>query len=96
MDNVIQLDEVIHQPVRTRIIAYLINCTECDYTSLKKYLGLTDGHMSTHMKVLIAKKYVSMTKCFVKNKPKTTYKIIDLGIDNFKNYLNTLKKIIEG
>jgi len=49
-----------------------------------------------HMKVLIAKKYVSMTKCFVKNKPKTTYKIIDLGKDNFKNYLNTLKKIIEG
>ncbi len=48
------------------------------------------------MKVLIAKKYVSMTKCFVKNKPKTTYKIIDLGKDNFKNYLNTLKKIIEG
>ncbi len=48
MDNVIQLDEVIHQPVRTRIIAYLINCTECDYTSLKKYLGLTDGHMSSY------------------------------------------------
>ncbi len=96
MDSLIQLDEVIHQPVRTRIIAYLINCTECDYTTLKKTLGLTDGHMSTHMKVLIAKEYVSMTKQFVKNKPKTTYKVTDLGKENFKNYLDTLKRIIEG
>ena len=96
MAAVIQLDEVIHQPVRTRIIAYLINRTDSDYTTLKKSLGLTDGHMSTHMKVLISKKYVSMSKCFVKNKPKTTYKITEFGKEKFKNYLDMLKEIIEG
>lgn len=95
-ENLTKLDEIIHQPVRTRIIAFLINSKGSDYVTLKIALGLSDGHMSTHMKVLVNSGYVNMTKAFVANKPKTTYEITDKGKKQFKQYLENLKTIIEG
>lgn len=88
------LDRVIHQPVRTKIMAYLVNTGSCDYTTLKKTLGLSDGHMSTHMKELLEAGYVEMEKAFVDNKPKTTYKITKEGKKKFVEYVNDLKSLI--
>ena len=48
-----ELDQIIHQPIRTKIIAFLLNVGSCDYTTLKKTLDLSDGHISTHMKLLV-------------------------------------------
>ena len=90
----IELDRVIHQPIRTRIIAYLANVKECDYTTLKNSLGLSDGHMTTHMRELLSGQYVEMEKEFVNNKPKTTYRITKEGKKRFLAYINTLKDII--
>lgn len=88
------IDEIIHQPVRTKIMAYLINNGMTDYTTLKKDLSLTDGHMSTHMKKLLGTKYVSFSKSFEDNRPKTKYRVTSLGKKKFLNYLDTIKKII--
>ena len=88
------LDQLIHQPVRTKIIAYLLNMGSCDYTTLKKALELSDGHMSTHMKLLVENEYVEMEKSFVDNKPKTVYRISKLGKKRFTEYVNALKKLI--
>ena len=94
--KMIKIDEVIHQPIRTRIIAHLVNTKECDYSTLKKTLGLSDGHMTTHMRVLLSNEYVSMKKEFINNKPKTTYSMTKKGKQKFKEYIEDLKKIIEG
>lgn len=88
------LDQIIHQPVRTKIIAYLVSGGACDFTTLKKALDLTDGHMSTHMKLLVENGYVDMEKTFVDNKPKTTYKISKDGKKKFAEYINSLKNLI--
>lgn len=89
-----ELDRVIHQPIRTRIMAHLVNTGECDYTALKNTLGLSDGHMSTHMKELTGCGYVEMEKAFVGNKPKTTYRVTKEGRKQFAKYVNTLKSLI--
>ncbi|MBI5631757.1 MAG: transcriptional regulator [Elusimicrobia bacterium] len=89
-----ELDKVIHQTVRTRIMAHLINVGQCDYTALKNTLALSDGHMSTHMKELLGAGYVEMKKTFVDNKPKTTYKVTKEGKKRFAEYVNTLKALI--
>jgi len=89
-----ELDRIIHQPVRTKIMAYLVNTRTCDYTTLKKTLELSDGHMSTHMKELLESGYVEMEKAFVDNKPKTTYKITKEGKKRFAEYVNALKTLI--
>lgn len=89
-----ELDKVIHQPIRTKIMAILVNEGECDYTSLKKRLDLTDGHMSTHMKELLSSGYVEMEKAFVENKPKTTYSVTKEGKKKFAEYVQALKRLI--
>lgn len=93
MDNP-EIDKVIHQPVRTKIMALLVSVKECDYTTLKTKLGLSDGHMSTHMKELLESNYVEMEKAFVDNKPRTTYRVTKEGKKKFTQYVNTLKNLI--
>ncbi len=89
-----ELDQTIHQPIRTKIIALLLNSGECDYSRIKFSLDITDGHMSTHMKVLVGENYVEMEKSFVDNKPKTTYRMTKHGKKKFAEYIESLKKII--
>ena len=89
-----ELDQVIHQPIRTKIMALLLNSGECDYSTIKNTLNISDGHMSTHMKVLLSEEYVEMEKTFVDNKPKTTYKVTKQGKKKFSEYVDTLKKIV--
>ena len=89
------LDQTIHQPVRTKIMALLLSTGKVDYTTLKSSLDLTDGHMSTHMKVLVNENYVEAEKSFVDNKPRTTYTLTKLGKKRFAEYIQALKEIIE-
>lgn len=89
-----ELDKIIHQPVRTRIVAFLVNVGSCDFVEMKKALDLTDGHMSTHMKELIGNGYVEVEKSFVDNKPRTTYKITRDGRKKFLSYVESLKSLI--
>ncbi len=91
-----EIDEVIHQPIRTRIMAFLGNAGETNYTDLKKSLEITDGHMSTHMKKLIEAEYVVAKKEFVNQKPNTTYKLSRLGRARLNKYLESLKALIQG
>ena len=91
-----EIDDLIHQPVRTKIMAYLGNFGESDYTDIKNDLELSDGHMSTHMKKLVAARYVTVNKSFVKNKPKTRYKLSALGKKRLNSYLEDLKSLILG
>jgi DNA-binding MarR family transcriptional regulator len=89
-----ELDKVLHQPIRTKIMAYLATQKSADYTTLRDMFSLTDGHMTTHMKELIENNYVSVSKEFLNNKPRTTYSITKTGTDAFLYYVQTLKKII--
>jgi DNA-binding MarR family transcriptional regulator len=89
-----ELDKVLHQPIRTRIMAFLAATKECDYTTLKNHLNLTDGHMSTHMKELLNSNLVEMEKEFVNNKPRTTYRITKEGKKRFLNYVAALKNLL--
>ncbi|HAR43453.1 MAG TPA: transcriptional regulator [Bdellovibrionales bacterium] len=92
-----ELDRIIHQPIRTKIVAFLASRGTTDYVTLRDSLGLTDGHMTTHMRELIGSEYVSFEKDFVDNKkPRTTYKLSAFGKKQFASYLKTLKEIVEG
>lgn len=88
------LNPILHQPIRTKIMAYLVTARKADFTTLKKALALTDGHMSTHMKLLVEENYVEVEKAFVENKPKTTYRLTAAGKKAFSEYVASLKKIL--
>lgn len=89
-----ELNRVLHQPIRTRIMAYLVASGSSDYTTLKKMFDLSDGHMTTHMRELLEHEYVQTEKTFVQNKPRTTYYLTAKGRDAFLDYVAVLKTII--
>jgi len=76
-------------------MALLLGREECDFSGIKNALKITDGHMSTHMKILIDENYVEMEKAFVDNKPRTTYRLTKLGKRKLGEYLKVLKKILK-
>jgi DNA-binding MarR family transcriptional regulator len=89
-----ELNRVLHQPIRTRIMAYLLASGSADYTTIKNMFALSDGHMTTHMRELIEHNYVAVDKRFVNNKPRTTYYLTPEGKTAFADYISVLKKII--
>lgn len=89
------LSDILHQPIRTQIMALLLQVKELDFSSLKQTLSLTDGHMTTHMRALIANGYIIAEKRFVDKKPKTFYQVTPLGKMAFLDYLSQLREMIE-
>jgi len=92
------LDEVIHQPVRLRIMAAL--CASegegLDFTHLKKLTGATDGNLGAHIDHLTKAGYVEATKAFVGRRPRTTVTATAAGRAAFARHVAFLKEIIAG
>jgi DNA-binding MarR family transcriptional regulator len=93
------LNEVIHQPVRLRIIALLAALPQelqVTFNSVKDTLDLTDGNLGAHLHKLEDAGYITITKTFVRNKPQTYIEITDAGRQAFTEHSTALKEILEG
>ena len=92
------LNEIIHQPVRLRIMAMLA-ALPCDmqmtFSSLKDALDLTDGNLGAHLHKLEEAGYLTITKTFVRNKPLTYVEATAAGRQAFTEHSNALKEILE-
>lgn len=86
---------LLHQPVRSKLIATLIHNNELPFKVLKEQLELTDGNLSSHLKKLEEVKYIEVVKFFEGKRPKTVVKITDTGKDAFKQYIKELKAFID-
>jgi DNA-binding MarR family transcriptional regulator len=93
-------DDVIHQPVRLRVMAALTACGPgdegLDFTQLKKLTGATDGNLGAHLDHLTRAAYVEVTKAFVGRRPRTTVKASVQGRAAFARHVAFLKSIIAG
>lgn len=88
-------DPILHQPVRSKLVALLISNEELPFKVLKDELELTDGNLSSHLKKLEEKEYIEINKFFEGKRPKTVVKITTLGVDAFKKYISELKQFID-
>ena len=59
---------------------------------MKEVIGSTDGNLGAQIKKLDELGYVEIEKAFVNNKPQTTCDITTLGREQFKEYVEMLKK----
>lgn len=48
-----RLDPLLHQPVRTQIVAFLSGRGEATFSELKRALDITDGNLGAHMNKLV-------------------------------------------
>lgn len=87
------LDPVIHQPTRLRLMMALSGVEQADFVFLQNSLGLTQGNLSTHMARVEAAGYVAVTKSFENRMPRTRYRLTDLGRQRLREYWSALDAI---
>ena len=87
------LDTLIHQPVRLRIVASLSALTEdgsAEFTFLRDLHDLTDGNLGAHLRKLEEAGYVSLEKTFIERKPRTFIAITRKGRKAFVEHVKAL------
>ena len=93
-----ELDNVIHQPVRLRIMSALVALDageQMDFIYLRNLLKLTDGNLGAHLSKLEEAGYVKIEKTFEARKPRTFISAADKGRDAFTEHIAALKQIIK-
>lgn len=90
----LELDKIIHEPVRLSIMSVLSSCEEADFNYLLNLLKLTKGNLSVHIAKLEEAGYVKVTKKFIDKIPNTTYSITRLGTQKFERYLVEWKTMV--
>jgi DNA-binding MarR family transcriptional regulator len=91
------LDDIIHQPLRLRIMAALNalpSGTGLEFSRLKKLTGATDGNLGAHIETLARAGYVGVEKAFVGKRPQTTVTATEVGRGAFARHVALLQQII--
>jgi DNA-binding MarR family transcriptional regulator len=90
----LQLDRVIHEKGRLAILSLLAATPELSFTDMRETLGMTDGNLTTHIRILQEAGYVSITKSYKNNRPLTTCSLTAAGRKSFAEYINLLEQIV--
>lgn len=93
-----ELDELIHQPARLRIMAALTSLEpkeQVDFSFLKEKLALTDGNLGAHLRALEDAGYVLVEKTFVARRPKTFLSASPAGRRAFATHVAALQAILK-
>ncbi len=93
-----ELNPIIHQPTRLRIMAALVALDEgekVEFSFLRDLIGLTDGNLSVHLQRLEEAGYVRIEKGFVGRRPKTWVWATPEGRAAFAAYVDALERILQ-
>ena len=92
-----ELDAIIHQPVRLKIMAALkaLPATEqIEFVRLKKIVDATEGNLGAHIQTLEQAGYITVEKDFADNRPRTRIRLSKQGRRAFEDYVAYLRDII--
>ena len=96
MKNIISgLNKLFESRVRLGVMSILVVNDWVDFNTLKDMLEVTDGNLASHLSTLEKNEFIEVSKQFVGRKPKTTYRITQLGRQSFKQHLDMLEKLIK-
>ena len=93
-----ELNEIIHQPVRLRIMASLITLkgdSEMDFSTLRDLLEVTDGNLGAHLRKLEESGYIKINKEFVDRKPRSFISATQQGRSVFQEHVIALEAILK-
>ncbi len=94
IDELLNLDRVIHEPARLALVAILAACESADFTYLQRATNLTHGNLAAHMSKLETAGYVTSEKRFVDKKPNTLYSLSKPGRAAFERYRKQIKQFM--
>ncbi|MFE4978018.1 winged helix-turn-helix domain-containing protein [Kitasatospora sp. NPDC056651] len=88
------LDDTVHQRVRLGILAIAREAESVEFGFLKEQLGLTDGNLSRHLKVLEASGLVTVAKGYAGRRPRTWVSLTPRGADALDRELRALRELV--
>lgn len=88
------VDRVIHEPARLRLVALLAGVDEADFLWLLRESGLTKGNLSSHLARLEEAGYVEVQKMFKGKIPLTVLKLTRAGARAFDGYKKQMRGLL--
>ena len=95
MDKLIQVDPIIHAPIRLSVMTILVSVKHADFNYLKEATGASDGNLSTHLSRLENAGYVKTVKRFEAKKPKTICSVTAKGRLAYGKYISLIEHYIK-
>ena len=86
-----EIDRVIHEPARLMIVALLAAVAEADFQYLRQATGLTQGNLSAHLSKLEEAGYVAIVKTFRGKYPLTICRLTERGTEVLNNYRKVIR-----
>lgn len=86
----VNLDRVVHEPARLRIMMVLSGVDEADFNFLLTTLSLSKGNLSRHVEKLELAGYIKVNKIFKGRIPNTTYQLTKKGSKALTQYWEEL------
>ncbi|MEZ4999841.1 MAG: transcriptional regulator [Bacteroidales bacterium] len=90
-----KFNKLLENRIRLGLISALVVNESLDYNDLKELLGVTDGNLASHLKVLEANDLITVKKQFSGRKPRTTYTITEKGRTQFREHLDALEELMK-
>ena len=95
IDLDMDLDRLIHEPARLKIMAFLSELESADFTFLVSRLGLTMGNLSAHISKLQEAGYIEVEKGYKGNRPQTKLSLTEIGKQAFQAYKNQMLQFLQ-
>jgi len=90
-----EIDKLIHEPARLKILAQLYVVESADFLFLMRQTGLTQGNVSGHLSKLEEAEFVKIEKGFIGKRPQTIIALSKKGREKFRNYITNMRKILD-
>lgn len=90
------LKKIFHEPSRLSIMSAL--CRSIDpltFNQLKEECELTDGNLSSHLRMLEEAGVVQLRKSLNNSKPRTEVCLTEDGRESFVDYLKALEEVLK-
>lgn len=90
-----EIDRIVHEPARLKILAYLSLVNSADFTFLVSRIGLTMGNLSAHTSKLEDAGYIKVVKEFKDNRPRTMLSLTKEGKGAFIRYREVMLQLLK-
>jgi DNA-binding MarR family transcriptional regulator len=94
IQNIADLDRVIHEPGRLMIVAILFAVERADFIYLQHETGMNKGTLSSHISRLEEAGYLEVVKTYRGKVPQTLLRLTDAGRAAFEQYRRKLKEAL--
>lgn len=95
LDEVRELDRVVHEPARLSILYHLSGGGSADFTFLMNMTGVAQGSLSNHLERLESAGLIETRKDFFLRRPRTRANITPKGEEALEEHWRQLNRLRE-